>query len=83
MEVFCFSDAEFLILTQNLAGRSEATVHRTKGYIQEDRVQDFAYACPKTIEQLFLDIQDPLLGDACIKNARTPSLTTSFGPYVS
>jgi hypothetical protein len=74
MAILRFSDTEFLILAQNLAGRSEATVHRTKGYIQEDRVKDFAYACPKTIEQLFLDIQDPTLGDACIKKPKPNDL---------
>jgi hypothetical protein len=68
MAILSFSHQNFLVVVQRLAGRTTDKVNTKSIATQEDNVKDFAYASPKTFAQIFGDIQDPLLGEKCIKN---------------
>jgi hypothetical protein len=61
---------ELFFLGLKLAGFSVSTVERTGDGTSTERFKDKYYACPRTVEQLLADIQDPGLGEAQIENPK-------------
>lgn len=66
MVLLRFSRAEFLYLGLELAGFSIRNVEGNTASTNNLRFQDFFYACPKTVEDIFVDIQGPDLGESSI-----------------
>eukprot|EP00531_Pseudo-nitzschia_arenysensis_P002864 CAMPEP_0116130474 /NCGR_PEP_ID=MMETSP0329-20121206/8500_1 /TAXON_ID=697910 /ORGANISM="Pseudo-nitzschia arenysensis, Strain B593" /LENGTH=298 /DNA_ID=CAMNT_0003624857 /DNA_START=225 /DNA_END=1121 /DNA_ORIENTATION=- len=72
--VFTFSRAQFEALALQLAGYSNVTIARTNRETNTDRLKDFCYAGKKTLEKLYVDIQDPALGEHQIRNPNPADL---------
>ena len=61
------SKEEFKILALQLAGWPKTTIDRTCEKTNNGHMKDFCYVGPKTIVDVFEDIQDPLLGEFAIQ----------------
>jgi hypothetical protein len=59
---------EFLaLIALQIAGYSNELIAKSCKATNANRLKDFCYASPKTIQDILKDFQDPSLGEFCIK----------------
>ena len=62
------STKSIAVLALKLAGFTGETIEKASKATNDNRLKDFCYVGPKTICDLFRDIQDPSLSSNCIPN---------------
>jgi hypothetical protein len=78
MALLRFSPDEFLQLGLQLAGFKPSRVESTGPSTNGDRFKDAYYACPTSVNDIFLAIQSPALGERRISNPCPHDLLLAF-----